>query len=829
MPTMTWFHDFRQDLRYGVRALLRAPGFVSVAVLTLGLGIGANTAIFSVVNSVLLKPLPFRQPENVVAVWETETAPGSYPLTGEDYTDWRTQNTTFEDMSLYSWPTTYNVSGKEAAEGAILIRTQANFFSLLGVPAQIGRTFATGEDQNGASHVVILSDAFWKKRFGAERDVLGKSIELNYETYSIVGVLPAWYTLPARGDVFVPLDMRKEKIGNRGTHQWRAIGRVKPGVTVAQAQADLHVIAQRLQKQFPDSNRGVDAIVTPMRENLVGNVETQLSVLFGAVGLVLLIACANVANLLLARATGRRREVAVRRALGAQRGRLVRQLLTESVLLALAGGALGVAIAYDGVSTLRRFLPATLPQPNPIGVGLVPLLFTFGICLLVGILFGLAPALQSLSVNSAEALKARGAETGAATGRVHWLRGTLVAGEIALSLALLIGAGLLLKTFANLRATDVGVRGEHVLTGVVRLPANKYQTFDQIRGFYEQFLGKLRAAPGVQAAALTTKLPLLGGTNGYIIIPGQQTEEMTGPLVEHSSVSTDYFQTMGIALLDGRGFEPPDAELIAKLQHEIIAAKTSAETKALADKYVLPAIINQTMARTFWPKESAVGKVYLSFVKFQIVGVVGDVKQGQVRGSVLPETYHPLTWDLNDENRPFYVVARGSAASDSLTGSVRGVLQGLDSSLALMNVQTMPQIVADSMIDTKYETLLLGTMAALALILAAVGTYGVMSYIVGQRTNEIGIRMALGAGRQQIFAMVLRQAGRLVAIGIAVGLLAAAGGARLMRDLLVGVKPVDLTVYVAVASLLAIVALIACFVPVLRATQVDPVIALRDE
>ena len=829
MSMLTWFDDFRQDLRYGFRAFLKTPGFVLVAILTLGLGIGANTAIFSVVNSVLLKPLPFRQPENVVALSETETAPGSYPLTGPDYMDWLTQNKTFEDMSLFSWPATYNASGREGAEGATLVRTQANFFSLLGVSAQIGRTFATGEDQNGTNHVVILSDGFWKEHFGRDRDILGKSVELNYETYTIIGVLPAWYTLPARGDVFVPLDMSKEKIGQRGEHQWQAIGRVKPGVTVAQAHADLHIIAEHLQKQFPGNNRGVDAIVTPMRAALVGDVQSQLSILFGSVGLVLLIACANVANLLLARATGRRREVAVRRALGAQSSRLVRQLLTESVLLAFFGGVLGVAIAYDGVSVLRRSLPATLPQPNPIAVGGVPLLFTFGTCLLVGILFGLAPALQSLNVNSADALKARGAESGAAGVRGHWLRSTLVAGEIALSLALLVGAGLLLKTFAYLRATDVGVRGEHVLTASVRLPGNKYEKFDQIRRFYEQFLDKLRAAPGVQAAALTTKLPLLGGNNGYIIIPGQQTESMTGPLVENSSVSADYFRTMGIPLLEGRTFEVQDAELTAKFMREVIPAKTDAEGKAIAKKYVLSAVINQTMARTFWPKQSAVGKVVENFLTFQIVGVVGDVKQSRLREPAMPEIYYPLAWDLNDVNRPFRVVVQGAAAPDSLTGSVRNVLQKMDSSLALMNVRTMPQIVAESMTDTKYETLLLGSMAVLALILAAVGTYGVMSYIVGQRTNEIGIRMALGAGRQQILVMILRQAGRLVGAGIVIGLLSAAGGARLMRGLLVGVKPVDFTVYAGVALLLALAALLACLLPVARATRVDPVIALRDE
>jgi putative ABC transport system permease protein len=829
MRNGNWIEDLRQDLRYAARTLLKSPGFMLVAVLTLALGIGANTAIFSVVNAVLLKPLPFRQPEEVVALWQTETAPGSYPLTGEDYTDWRTQNSTFRDMSLFSWPQNYNASGVEGAEGAQVVRTQANFFDLLGVQAQIGRTFARGEDQSGGSHVVVLSDGFWKKRFGGQREAVGKSVELNSEKYDIIGVMPAWYTLPGRADLWIPLDMAKEKIGTRGSHQWRAIGRVKGGVTVAQSLADLNIISGRIEKQFPGSNRNVHAIVTPMREDLVGNFQTQLWILFGSVALVLVIACANVANLLLARATSRRREVAVRSALGAGRGRLVRQLLTESVLLSLMGGALGVAIAYAGVAALRNLLPPTVPQPNPISVSVVPLLFTLGTCFVVGILFGLAPAVEATGVTSAEALKSRGAVSGGAMSGGHWLRDTLVTSEIALSLALLIGAGLLLRTFANLRATDVGVRGENVLTASVRLPQNKYKTFDQGREFYAQLLPRLQSAPGVKAAAIATKLPLLGGTNGYITIPGQQTESMTGPLVENTSISGDYFDALGIPLIAGREFRPEDSELVAKLLREVLPAKTEAESTAIAKKYVLPTVINQTMAKTFWPKESAVGKVFENFVKFQVVGVVGDVKQQQLRGDAMPEVYYPLDWELSDPNRPYSIVVQSAGIPEGLTNTVRTTVQSLDASLALMGVRSMPQIVAESMTDTKYQALLLGAMAALALLLAAVGTYGVMSYVVGQRTNEIGIRMALGAGRGRILLMVLRQAGTLVGIGIAVGLLGAAGGSRLMKGLLVGVEPVDLSVYGSVAALLAIVALAACYLPVRRAMRVDPMVALRDE
>ena len=830
MRKANWIEDLLQDIRYAARMLLSSPGFTAVALLTLALGIGANTAIFSVVDAVLLKPLPFRQPENVVALWETETAPGSFPLNGGDYLDWREQNKTFEDMTLYSWPNSANMSAKDTSDGATIVRTQANFFSLLGVPAQIGRTFATGEDQNGGSHVAILSDAFWKKQFAARPDIIGGQLRLNGEPYTVIGVMPAWYRMQARADLWVPLNMAKDKLGPRGNHQWRAIGRVKNGTTVAQARADLHGIAQGLVKQYPEHNRGVDAIVKPMKEDLVGDFSSQVLILFGAVALVLLIASANVANLLLARSTSRRREIAVRNALGAGRWRLLRQMLTESLLLSLVGGMLGVAIAYVGVTILRSLLPATIPQPNPISVGLLPLLFTLVISLIVGVLFGLAPAMQSSSVDSTEALKPKGMAGDSATKGGQWLRDALVVGELALSLALLIGAGLLLRTFANLRATDTGVRGDGVLTASVLLPAKKYETFDQGRAFYLQLLEKLQTAPGIRAAAVTTKLPMRGGNNGYIKIPGQQEEEMTGPLVEATSVRGEYFKAFSIPLLAGREFQAQDYELTAKFMREFIATKAPEDRNALAKKYELPAIINQTMARTFWPKQEAVGKVFESFILFRVIGVVGDVKQQELRSAAMPETYYPLEWDLNNPNIPYSIVAQGSAGDgEALTGTVRSAVRSMDDGLALMYVRTMPQIIAESMLDTQYEAVLLGTMAILALILAAVGTYGVMSYIVGRRTNEIGIRMALGAARPQIVGMVLRQAGTLVLLGIVMGLLGAAAGARLMQGLLVGVKPVDPLTYGSLAGVLAGVALLACLLPVRRAMRVDPMVALRYE
>jgi putative ABC transport system permease protein len=830
MRKANWIEDLLQDIRYAARMLGSSRGFTAVALLTLALGIGANTAIFSVVDAVLLKPLPFRQPENVVALWETESAPGSFPLNGGDYLDWREHNKTFEDMALYSWPNSANVSAKDSAEGAPIIRTHANFFSLLGVPAQIGRTCATGEDQTGGSHVAILSDAFWKKQFGARPDIVSGTLRLNGEPYTVIGVMPAWYRMQAAADLWVPLDMAKDKLGPRGNHQWRSIGRVKSGVAVAQARADLHTIAQALAKQYPEHNRGVDAIVKPMKEDLIGDFSSQVLILFGAVALVLLIACANVANLLLARSTSRRREIAVRNALGAGRGRLVRQMLAESLLLSLVGGLLGVAVAYVGVTILRSWLPATIPQPNPITVGLQPLLFTLVISLFVGALFGLAPALQSSSVESTEALKPKGMAGDSASKRGQWLRDALVVGELALSLALLIGAGLLLRTFANLRATDTGVRGDGVLTGSVLLPAKKYETFEQARAFYLQLLEKLQAAPGIRAAAIATKLPMRGGNNGYIKIPGQQEEEMSGPLVETTSVRGEYFKAFRIPLLAGREFQAQDYELTAKFMREYLLTKIPDERNALAKKYELPVVINQTMARTFWPKQEALGKVFENFMPFRVIGVVGDVKQQELRSAAMPEAYYPLEWDLNNPNMPYSIVVAGSAAGgEALTPAVRGAVQSMDDSLALMSVRTMPQIIAESMLDTQYEAALLGTMAILALILAAVGTYGVMSYIVGRRTNEIGIRMALGAARPQIIGLVLRQAGTLILLGIVIGLLGAGAAARLMHGLLVGVQPVDPLTYGSLAGVLAGVALLACLLPVRRAMRVDPMVALRYE
>jgi putative ABC transport system permease protein len=502
--------------------------------------------------------------------------------------------------------------------------------------------------------------------------------------------------------------------------------------------------------------------------------------------------------------------------------------LTESVLLALVGGVFGVAIAYGGVAAMRKLLADTVPQPNPLAVDIVPLAFTFLVCIVVGVVFGLAPTMQSVGVSSLEALKSRGV-IGAGSQKGQRLRNVLVAGEIALSLALLAGAGLLLRTFANLKTTEIGVRGEHVLTAAIRLPDKQYTTLDDGEGFYRPLIEKLKNSPGIEGAAVTCKLPLKGGRNGYIKIPGQQDDSVSGPLVEWSSISPDYFRVMKIPLLDGRELSPDDFEITAKLMREIAPIKDDKVSTKIAMTYTIPVVINQTMAKTFWPGQSALGKTFENFTHFRVIGVVGDVKQQRLREAAMPEGYVALPWDLVAPAQPFYVVMRTAGAPESASATLREAVRSLNPNLALFSIQTMPQIVAESMQDTSYEAVLLGTMAGLALLLASVGTYGVMSYVVGQRTNEIGIRMALGARPVEIMGMILRQVFSLVGVGISIGFVAALGGARAMKSLLVGVAPFDLWTYVGVSVLLAGVAFLACWVPVRRAMKVDPVLALRYE
>jgi len=825
-----------QDLKYSVRMLLKSPGFTAVAVLTLALGIGANTAIFSIINSVLLRPLPFHEPQQLVQLWETEGAPGNYPLTGPDYLDWQSQNATLAGTSLFSWDRSLNASGAGQPEAAAVINTQANFFSLLGVQPQIGRTFASGEDQPGKNHIAILSYSFWQRHFGGQTSAIGQTVELNNEAYTVIGVMPDWFNFPrsfvSSTDIWAPLDMSPKGTGTRGSHQWRAIARMKTGITADGARADLETIAKRLAKDYPGNNADVNAIVIPLKEELSGNSREPLLILLGAVMIVLAVACANVANLLLARSAGRQREIAVRASLGASRWRLIRQLLTESVLLSLAGAGLGLAGAWWSVAALQAAKSSPLPHANPIQVDVTVLVFTIAMSILVGVLFGLAPALQVSELNLTEELKSSAQAVVGGSGGKRLLRDTLVVAEIAASLALLVGAGLLLRSFARLRNAEIGVQTQNVLTMGIALPNAKYKDLPARREFFDKLLSRMEAVPGIQAASVSTEIPLEGGNNGYITVDGVTDAKRAGELVEWNYVTPNYFRAFGIPLLQGSNFTPEDIERTAVVNLKVDALYEAAKggNVTVPPDLTFVAVINRTMAQTFWPGQDPIGKVFhASGTLVKIIGVVGDVKEGDIRHNIMPEAYYPLTAALDS---PFFgsiVELKTNVPPMGVLRAVQGELRGLDSSLAVFRPRTMDDVIADAMQDTSLQTFLLGIFAGLGLLLAAVGTYSVMAYLVSQRTHEIGIRVALGAQRNDVLRLVLGQGTRLALIGVTIGVIAALMLSKLLESLLFGVSSRDPLTFAGVAFLLTFVALAACYIPARRAMRVDPMVALRYE
>lgn len=827
---------FWQDIRYSVRMLLKSPGFTIVAVVTLALGIGANTAIFSVINSVLLEPLPFKNPGQLVEFRETESAPGNFPLAGGDYMDWQRQNHTFSAMSMYNFPRGANASGAGEAESASVSATQENFFSILGVQPLIGRSFAKGEDAKGKDHVAILSYGFWQRHFGGRGDAPGQKLELNDEPYTVIGVMPRWFNFPAATDIWTPQDMTDPQFQNHGSHWMQAIGRMKPGVSIDQARADLLTVSARINKQYRGTDTSIHSLVFPLKDRLTGSSRPQLLILFGAVALVLLVACANVANLLLARATTRYREMAVRAALGAGRWRLVRQLLTESVLLAGAGAILGLLAAWWVVHALAVAKTLPIPRANPIELNLMVLLFAALLSVLVGILFGLAPALHTSALNLSDELKSSANAAGGATGGGRLVRNALTVGEIAVCLALLAGAGLLLRSFERLRNADVGVHTDNILTMRLNLPEAKYTTATQMQEFLDQLTARMQHIPGVSSAAITTTLPLEGGSNGYVKVPGNTNPALQQQLVEIHGITPDYFKVFGIPVLEGRNFTPQDAQDVDDTLAKADALNKAAKggTPKIPDGMSFPVIINQAMAKTFWPKQDALGKEFMDEgggVPYKIVAIVGDVKEWGIRESVVPERYFPLTFWLRYAGPGFYgtVVAKTVVPPQSVLAAVRDDVRDLDSTLAVYHVRTMAEVIADAMQDTTLQTFLLGVFAGLALILAVVGLYGVMAYVVTQRTHEIGIRMALGAQQTDVLRLVMSQGAKLTSIGIAIGLAGAFALTRLLATLLFGVSTHDPATFAIVSAVLGGVAMAACYIPARRATRVDPLVALRYE
>lgn len=802
-----------KDIRYGVRGLWKRPGFTTVAVLTLALGIGANTAIFSVVNAVLLRPLQFRDPDRLVMIWEDATFAGFPRNTPApaNYFDWKAQTQSFEDMAATA-EETFNLTGDGEPERVAAYSVSANFFPLLGVPPALGRTFLAEEDRVGAPKVAVLSNALWQTRYGGDPRIINRDILLDGAKYTVVGVMPAGFQF-MESDVrlWVPLAMEPEVAANRGGHFLTVVGRLKQGVTLDQAQADLSNVMARIAKDHPNETADgrLGAYALPLRDQLAGDVRGSLVVLLVAVAFVLLIACANVAGLLLARAVGRRREIALRVALGASRTRVVRQLLTESLLLSAAAGVIGSVLAYFSFAFLQKLIPAQMALLTSLDLDLRILAFTLVLSLVTGVVFGLAPALQSAKVDLNNALRQGTRVT--ASGR---LRSALIVFEVALSIVLLVGAGLLIQTLFQLFNQYAVLEPEKVLTMRTVLPKTKYKEMAQRNAFYRQVLERVEHLPGVNAAGYTTAVPLAwkGGTSGFF--PEGLTNPIAGMAYDanHREISANYLKAMNIALVQGRYFDQRDSETSMPV-----------------------AIVNETMARQYWPGQNALGRRFKigdpeeNIPWIEIVGVVADVRQMGLDEPVKAEMYLPYQQDENPWYSPRDLAIRTSGDTASLVGSVRRIVHEVDPDQPISNVATMSDVLGVEAAQRRMGMIMLAAFAGLALLLASLGIYGVLAYFVTQHTNEIGVRIALGASRANILALVMKKGMGLTLLGIAIGVAASFALTRLMSSLLFGVKASDPLTFVAVPLLLALVALLACWIPARRATKVDPMIALRYE
>lgn len=823
-----------QDLHYGVRMLRKSPGFTTAAVVTLGLGIGANTAIFSVIDAVLLRPLPLRDPDRVVQILETVKNLPYVSASGEDYLDWESQNHSLEASSITTWGESYNASGAGEPEAVSAVRAEANFFSVVGADPLLGRGFARGEDQPGRDHVAVLSYGFWQRHFGGANDAVGKTVLLNFQPYSVVGVMPRGFNYPQGTDVWIPIDKTIEGTSARGNYSFRVIGRLKTGATTEQANDDLSGIADRLARAYPDTNKDRGARVVPLKTRITQGSRSQLWLLLGAVALVLLVACANVANLLLLRAARRRREMALRWALGAGRARLWRQLLTESVLLSLAGAALGLVGAAWCVSLAQSTTWLPIPRANPVQLDTAVLLFTVTVSVAVGVLFGLAPALQASRVNLAEALKEGSRNLTAGAGWRSRLRDGLVIAEIAISLALLVGAGLLLRTFARMRTADIGVVPQNILTMRLQLPDTKYATLPARRAFYDQLLARVQGAPGIRSAALAQTLPLEGDHTwgGY----PEGASDWRASLVQLTVnfVTPDYFRTMGVPLDAGRDFTAQefDRALASSMRFSEFLKQHPEPGLGVYPEFATTAIVSRSAGRALWPNHDPVGRVFISgSIPVRVIGVVADVKETGIRDAAAdtPQAYFPYTQELDNWYYPEQIVAKTALAPESAASAIRSAVQQLDSGLPVFRVRTMQQVIAENMQDTSLQTWLLGIFAVLGLLLATLGVYGVMAYLVTQRRHEIGLRVALGAQNWQVLSLVIGHGARLAGIGAALGTILALVLSRWLSSLLYGVTPTDASTFLAVIGLLVGVALLACYIPSRRAIRVDPLIALKYE
>jgi predicted permease len=814
LQTIPAIEAFWSDLAYALRMLRKNPGFATAAVVTLALGIGANTAIFSVCNAVLLKPLPYSEPGRIVMLWEQPRGGTPHTVAPANFVDWREQTDSFNEVAAIRSSSTLILSGQGEPARLSGAAVSSNFFSLLGVRFALGRDFLPEEDRSGRNHVAILSHRTWQERFGAQPDIAGNHITLNDTSYTVVGVLPPDFQFASKAsdfqarnqfDMWMPLGLDREKL-QRGTHPLRVFARLKPGVELVQAQAQLNVLGANLERLYPADNRGKGIIAVPLDEQITANVRPALVTLLSAVGLLLLIACANVANLLLSRAAAREKEMAVRVALGASWRRLAQQLLTESVLLASLGGFGGFLLALAALSALSSRLPADLSRASGIAVDARMLVFTGLISLVTGILFGLAPLFQARRVNANETLKQNARGVGGGQSR---MRSSLVVGQIAIAMILLIGAGLMAKSFWALLHVSPGFRTEHILTARLSLPRSRYPDNRRIAAFQRELLQSMQNTPGVLSAGFATYLPLSGNDNGWAFFIEGRPPLPVGVfnMGKYRPTSPGYFEAIGIPLLQGRAF-------------------TFADT-ADAPWSVM---INQSMARKYWGQQDPVGQ-RLRFgneVWRTVIGVVGDVLHEGLDGEASPEMYMPFTQAANIESGPTIVV-RTAIDPTAVAADVRGAVSAIDGAMPVDQIETMEQLVSVSVAQPRFRTVILAAFSVLALVMASVGIYGVMNYLVIQRTLEFGIRLSVGATRGDVLRLVLGRASVLIGAGLCLGLLGSVFLVRLIAKLLYGIAPLDPLTFVAVPLLLSAVALLASYIPARRATRVDPMVALRYE
>ena len=814
MRRVNWLQDFAQDIHYGVRTLRKSPGFTAVAVLTLALGIGANTAIFSVVYSVLLQALPYRNASGLIVLNETNPKVGTVSVSYPNFGDWEAQSRTFSQMAAVS-DVGFSLAGVSQPENISGYAVSSNFLSILGVHPYLGRDFDSNEDKPGAAPVVLLSYALWESHIGADPDAVGRTITLDGRSYAIAGVLPSNFRWSDKTDVLEPIGVwatdnsEATERGNRGDLD--VLGRLAPGVTLAQARAEMEGIEARLASEYPLANDQAGVLLRPIRDVFVGDMRRPLLVLFGAVLFVLLIACANVANLFLVRGATRTKEIALRIAFGASRGRIVRQMLTESFVLALMGGALGIALAVGGIRGLNRMISADMLSGAPIALNGAVLLFAGGVVLLAAFIFGLAPALHSTRPDVQSELK-EGGRTASAGVQQSKLRAVLAIAEVSLAVVLMAGAGLMMKSLYRLLSVNPGFRTDRVLSMEMDLRTQQYAAPPAIRNFWQQVLDRARTIPGVESAAVGTVVPFTGDHDRSDVTLEGMIAPRPGswPHPDVHIVSPGYVTTLGIPLVRGRTFTDTDGETAP-----------------------LVGMINAKLAREFFANQDPIGKRFMFGHPdknppkwITIVGVLGDTKLYGLANPARLEVYVPFGQHPPSD---MTLLVKSPVAPSALISSIRGVVASIDKNQPIFAISTMNQLRSDSTFTRRITLVLLGAFSGLALVLATIGIYGVISYSVAQRAHEIGIRMALGAQHGNVARMVLGQGGKIALAGIAIGIVAALGLTQLMSSLLFSVSATDPAIFAAVTALLGVVALLACYIPARRAMRVDPMVALRHE